>query len=260
VKLIAFLAGLHALLLTPVTAHAADYRRVSIAVGGEYTSGKYGGTNSTEIRYVPVSLRYQLNDTGFRVTVPYLSITTTGFVETESGVVGTGGAQTTTESGLGDVIGAVTQTVVSDSSNKLFVDVTGKVKFPTADANAGLGTGKADYMAQVGIWKDFDRIATFGGAGYKFVGSPAGVALRNVLSGYVGASYKLTPATSASLIADVGQSTIAGRETKRLVTGELAYRVTDSLRIRAYLLKGFSASSPDYGGGFILSYSWGGRE
>jgi hypothetical protein len=150
----------------------------------------------------------------------------------------------------------VTQTVVSDSSNKFFVDVTGKVKFPTADANAGLGTGKADYTAQVGIWKDFDRIATFGGAAYKVVGSPAGVALRNVLSGYFGASYKLAPAMTASLIADVGQSTIVGRETKRLVTGELAYRVTDSVRIRGYVLKGFSASSPDHGGGITLSYSF----
>jgi hypothetical protein len=225
-------------------------------VGAEYTSGKYGGADSTEITYLPVSLRYQLNDTSFRVTVPYLSITTTGFVETESGVVGTGSAQRTTESGLGDVVGAVTQTVVSDSSNKFFVDVTGKIKFPTADANAGLGTGKADYMAQVGVWKDFDRIAMFGGAGYKVVGAPAGVALRNVLRGYVGASYKLAPATTASLIADIGQSTIAGRETKRLLTAELAYRVTDSVRIRGYALKGFSASSPDHGGGITLSYSY----
>ena len=255
-KVLAFLAGLPALLLTPIASHAADYRRVSVSVGAEYTSGKYGGANSTEITYLPVVLKYQLNDTSFRVTVPYLSVTSTGFVETELGVAGSGSAQRTTESGLGDVVGAVTQTVVSDSDNKFFVDVTGKIKFPTAEANAGLGTGKADYMAQVGVWKDFDRIATFGGAGYKVVGSPAGVALRNVLSGYFGASYKLAPAATASLIADVGQSAIVGRETKRLVTGELAYRVTDNVRIRGYVLKGFSTSSPDYGGGVTLAYSF----
>jgi hypothetical protein len=237
-------------------AQASEYRRLSLSAGAEYTTGRYGGSDSTEITYVPVVLRYQADDTSYRLTIPYLSVTTTGFVEAEGVVVGGGGGQRTSQSGLGDVIGAVTTAIVSDHRKKFFVDVTGKLKLPTADANSGLGTGKPDYAAQLTLSKDFDRTAAFGAIAYKVVGSPPGVQLRNVASGFLGGSYRFLPATAASLIADLGQSTLPSRETKRLLTAELAHRFDRGTRVRVFLLKGFSTSSPDKGAGILLTHSF----
>jgi hypothetical protein len=235
-------------------AHASGYQRFSLSAGAEHTTGTYGGTASTEITYVPLILRYQVDDTSFRLTIPYLSITTTGLVETEGGVVGSGGTQRTSLSGLGDLIGAVTTAIVSDNRQKFYVDVTGKVKLPTADA--GLGTGKADYAAQLTLSKDFDRSGVFGAIAYKLVGSPPGEQLRNVASAFIGGSYRFLPATTASLIADVGQSTIPGRETKRVLTAELGHRFDRDTRVRVFVLKGFSTSSPDKGAGVFLTHSF----
>ena len=50
----------------------------SISAGFDFTSGKYGGSSTTDIWYVPFTGRYDYKDLSFRITVPYLDLTGPG--------------------------------------------------------------------------------------------------------------------------------------------------------------------------------------
>ncbi len=52
----------------------------SFSAGMDFTQGKYGGTTTTDIWYVPFTARYRTGRTSVRVTVPYLNITGPGNV------------------------------------------------------------------------------------------------------------------------------------------------------------------------------------
>lgn len=53
---------------------------LSFSTATDFTTGKYGGTTSTDIWYVPFTARYDRDRASFRVTVPYLNITGPGNV------------------------------------------------------------------------------------------------------------------------------------------------------------------------------------
>jgi hypothetical protein len=50
----------------------------SVSAGFDFTSGKYGGSSTTDIWYVPFTGRYDYKDLSFRIIVPYLDLTGPG--------------------------------------------------------------------------------------------------------------------------------------------------------------------------------------
>ena len=85
----------------------ADLR---FSTGIEYSTGEYGGTDDIEELYVPFTFRAGFDRIGLRFTVPYLSVTAPDdTIITDPGAEPLpGSGATITESGLGDVIGALT--------------------------------------------------------------------------------------------------------------------------------------------------------
>ena len=148
-----FAATSAALLLTGGVASAEpDGAFVRLSTGVEYTSGSFGGTEDIDDLYVPVTASVDVGRLNFRLTVPYLSVRApTEITETgEDGQPVAGSGPRVTESGLGDVIAGVTLYDVIDNRDlDLVVDVTGTVKFGTADENKGLGTGEMDRRVTV---------------------------------------------------------------------------------------------------------------
>lgn len=145
------------------------------------SSGKYGDVASTDILYVPFTGKYETGRWMFKLTVPYIEVTGPGNVVRDVGVIRTSTSMTrTTQKGLGDVVAAATYNLYAGGASDPVVDLTGKVKFGTADETKGLGTGENDYAAQVDVYKGFGRFTAFGTVGYRVLGSPAGVFLNNV--------------------------------------------------------------------------------
>lgn len=54
--------------------------RLSFSAATDFTTGKYGGSTTTDIWYVPFTARYDKDRASFRVIVPYLNITGPGNV------------------------------------------------------------------------------------------------------------------------------------------------------------------------------------
>jgi len=80
-------------------------------------------------------------------------------------------------------------------------------KVPTA-RNTLIGTGKADHAAYLIASKLFGRFDSHANFAYTIVGSPAGLALSNRISGALATEFAMTPGTS--LYGEVLASTAAG--------------------------------------------------
>jgi len=228
----------------------------SLSTGFDYSTGKYGGTTSTNILYIPVTGRIAIDDLFFKLTVPYISVSSTGTAVIRGmGPFKTStGTRTITQSGLGDIIASAGY--IFYETDSLMFDVVGNIKFGTADANKNLGTGENDYSAQLDGYYTVHKTTLFATAGYKILGAPAGVTLNNIVYGTVGISQKTGDKTSAGLMLDTAQNSSNLSPATRELTVFVANRVSKTLKIQANLLKGFSDSSPDFGGGLMVSGSF----
>ena len=227
----------------------------TLSAGVDYSTGKYGDVTSTDILYVPVAAKSEIDKWILKLTVPFIQVTGPGNVVRDVGVVaGRAAGPRRTEEGLGDIILGVTRNIYDGAASGTLVDLTGKVKFGTASFDKGLGTGETDFSPQVDLTQRVaPAITAFGSFGYKFVGNPAGADLHNVFYGEGGGSYKFTSATSAGLILFLSQAESSSgpqRELTAFVTQQLAER----WKLLGYVVHGFANGSPDWGGGAVVSY------
>jgi hypothetical protein len=186
-------------LLLAASAVHADNGSWGIGTGYNYSSGKYGTPNTTTISSVPVSLGYENGPWIAKLTIPYIRITGSDAVVAGLGKVKKATGTTRTDSGLGDVVASTTYNLFNDAASRTGVDLTGRIKFGTADANKNLGTGKNDYGAQIDVYRQFNQWTVFSGLGYTMLGSSAALPLRNVFNVNLGTSYKISPADSTGL-------------------------------------------------------------
>lgn len=263
------------LLIGAPVAHAAttDNGRFSLSAGADYSSGKYGTDTTTDIWSVPVAAAYQTDRWTFKLTVPYINISGAGNVIPGVGKVnngnprgrgrGNGGvmpAPDTTAngsaSGLGDITASAGYELFGSADRTFGLDLTGKVKFGTADENKGLGTGKNDYGLSLDTYKVSGAWTAFGGVGWMKYGSSQYIQLKNGFNANIGADYKLNSSNNIGAyyyyrerIADTGAS-------QSEIAAYWNHKFNDSLRVQAYALAGFADGSPDYGVGASLKYSF----
>lgn len=267
------------LLIGAPVAHAAttDSGQFSLSAGANYSSGKYGTDTTTDIWSVPVTAAYQTDRWTFKLAVPYINISGAGNVIPGVGPVnngnpsgrgrgrivgggGSGGSTVTTTSGsasgLGDITASVGYQLFASTDRTFGLDLTGKVKFATADENKGLGTGKNDYGLSLDTYKVSGAWTAFGGVGWMKYGSSQYIQLKNGVNANIGADYKVSPSDNIGAyyyyrerIADTGDA-------QSEIAGYWNHKFNDSLRVQAYALAGFADGSPDYGVGASLKYSF----
>jgi hypothetical protein len=231
---------------------------LTLGTGFDYTSGKYGTSEKTEILYVPLTGKYEMGPWTFRAVLPYIRVTGPG------NVVGVGddrvtlpGGSTTrrTDSGLGDIVTSAFYNVMNEGRAPFGLDIGAKVKFGTADRDKGLGTGENDYSIQADAFKPFGATTAFASLGYRWYGDPPGVALRNVVYGSAGATHKLSDNTSFGAAYDWRPRVSPNGGQISEATAFVTQRLSRAWKLQLYGVKGFSTGSPDYGAGAFLSYA-----
>lgn len=230
--------------------------KYKLTTGADYSRGDYGDTEDTEVWYVPVTGKAMYNNWTAKVTVPWLRIKGPGAVvgSGDGSVTSAGGAAVTTEEGMGDVVAALMYTFDFDEITTS-LDVTGKIKFPTADEDKGLGTGETDYTLGAEVTKMIGKANVSAGLSRKFVGSNATLNLHDVWIASVGAGYKLTSDLDVGVSYDWRQSASNG-EQPRDATLYASYKLTPKVNIQVYGVKGFSDASADAGGGLMVGYKF----
>jgi hypothetical protein len=244
-----------ALALIMISSAALAESTGSLSTGFDYSTGKYGGTTSTNLLYIPVTGKYYSDNLTLKLTVPYISVTSSGNVVRGMGMFKTTGSnKVTTQSGLGDIIASAGYTVFE--SDNLMLDLFGNIKFGTADANKNLGTGENDYSAQLDGYYTISKTTLFATAGYKVIGAPAGVTVNNIAYGTLGVSQKTGENTSAGLMLDTALSSNELSPGTRELSVFVSNKISSTSKIQANLMKGFSDSSPEYGGGLMVTGSF----
>ena len=172
-------------------------RTVRFDASATYMEGKYGTETTTKLWYFPGSLTIFFKGGDLRGTVPYIQETSTGVVSIVDGrVVPTPVPPTTPNStnipfeekreGMGDATADLTIYAVK-TEHGTFVNLTGGVKFPTADEEEGLGTGEYDYYAGAELSQALGKYFVLSVNGrHTWIGEPEGVELENQLSGNAG--------------------------------------------------------------------------
>ena len=252
--------GLAALALV-AAAHApmrtcADDFGFRVGVGGEYSSGDYGGQESINETYLPVNFIYDAPRVTLRVTVPYLSVRAPEGTITEGpdGEIVVGEGPVTTESGIGDVLAALTvYDVLVLGQGDYAMDFTGKVKFGTADEDDGLGTGKNDYSIEANLFRFFDQFTLLGVGGYVVRGDPPEVDLQNGFYASLGGTYRVTDRARAGLFYDYREASLEGSDALQEISATLSSRLGTSWWASAYVLAGIGDASPDWGAGLSLT-------
>jgi len=225
---------------------------VKLSVLPEYSEGKYGTGHTTQILEVPFRGQWSATDRlDLILTIPYLWIRGRGDTTIVNGrpvrIVSRHPGQITTEDGLGDILAEVSYTLLEDKG--LAPDITPflEIKFPTADASRGLGTGEFDEKIGGYVSKKVgEQWTTHIDLSYTFIGSPAHTDLRNVFEWSVGLSYDVTPSLKLSGYID-GATAVSSSQQNPLdlrFVGE--YKLTKNVQLTVGGSAGLSHGSPDF--------------
>jgi hypothetical protein len=226
---------------------------VSFSTGMDYSKGDYGLGADTDILVVPFSVRATAGDFAFSGTLPYLKIDGPGGVvvgpdgQPLPGVAGIPGKR----SGMGDLSLGATYTF-RPSGNGLEVGFGGRVKLPISDETKHLGTGKADVKVSADVSYAMEGFIPFVNVGYRFLGDPGAVELRDGPTASVGFS---APVGRNVIILSYDYATATTRLSKdsHELFGGLSVPLNDRFTVTGYGVGGLSTGSPDFGVGILLT-------
>lgn len=252
-----WLAAVMVLFATGALADEEQDSYLTMMLGYESTSGKYGAASTTDIVTIPVSALYETGRWAMKLTVPYLQVTGEGDVIASGG--GRGGRTTsttlttirTTRSGLGDVAAMLTYNVYAAEDVDAGIDLAGRVKFGTASKT--LGTGMNDYAAQLYAYRAIGDFTPSIILGYEVLGSSAEVPLDNVYYGTVAGDYRFGELTNGGVEYRYAQKASVTAAEQREAVLYANRQVGRDTYLRGYLLKGYSDGSPESGYGVVLS-------
>jgi hypothetical protein len=247
--------GILVSLAAPAATQAED-SGFSVGVGAEYTTGKYGGETAIDEVYVPINFAYDSRRISVRLTVPYLSVQAPAgtIVEGPDGEQVIGEGPVTAEGGIGDVIAALTvYDVLLLADGGFVMDLTGEIKFGTADEDKGLGTGKSDYSVQADAFRFLGRFTAIGSVGYLVRGDPADVDLENAFFAAAGGTCSVSERTRLGIFYDYQEASVPGNDAMQELSATFSSRPGENWWLAGYVAAGFSDSSPDWGVGISFT-------
>lgn len=241
---------------TPV-AIGAEPQNWQLSSSVTYDSGTYGTTTRSESVYVPFTLKRLLEQGDLALTIPFVTLRTTGettLIDGRPQKVRTGRKAdlaptgTVTKGGLGDMVLKGRYYAVEEHGLLPTIALVAKVKFPTADSSEGLGTGKFDEGFGVEVSRRFlERFIGYFDVSYTIIGSPAGITLKNQIAYDFGLGYYFTKQLLGSLFYEERTALITGQPNPRSVLFTSDYKVSQAFRLNAAAEVGLSDGAPDYG-------------
>ena len=227
---------------------------VSFSTGVDYSSGRYGAAEKTNLLVVPLSVRAKTGQGfAFTATLPYIRIDGPGGVVLGPGGEPLPGVPTTSgkRDGIGDLSLGASYTL--PSSGPIEIGFGGRVKLPTSPRSKGLSTGKADFSLSTDLTYTAGAVAPFVNLGYRILGDPAGTDLRNGPTASAGATVQL--GNSSVLIGsyDYARASSAAAADAHELFGGLSAPVSKRLNLTGYGVAGLSKGSPDFGVGLLLT-------
>ena len=251
--------GLVLLAITPARAEE-EHPWWALSTSFNYSVGDYGTGKDTTLIYVPFTLGVTpLERLTVSLTVPYIRQTSQTVVVTGGGVAvkqqekgklhtAAESSVTRTEDGLGDLLLKGSFIVLPEQSVLPEIAPYLKIKFPTADEDRGLGTGKFDETLGIDLSKRFfDRWFGYVSVAYTFIGSPAGEDLRNTFGWSVGAAYAILQPLSVFAFVDGNTAIAHGQADPVELRVGAEYKLFKALKLTGSVTRGLTDGAADWG-------------
>lgn len=232
---------------------------ISLSVGGAYTTGDFGTQSHTDIWTVPIVARVRTGSVQWSASLPWMSIRSDGTVFTGIDatplVVAPGITSTRRHRrGFGDLTLGAAYDMQSLTSADFDVELSARVKLPTASDRSQLSTGKTDYAFGAQVSKQFGRLVPFVSGTYRIFGDSGPWDLRNGMAALAGASYVLPGRATVIASYDYASRASGFVSDSHEMFGGISLPLGRSpLRLTAYGTVGLSRSAPDASGGLSLS-------
>jgi len=277
------------LLLCPVATVSAEESTASpnglltVSLSHTKSSGSYGLDDDTIITLTPLTVEYTQGPWFASVSIPFIRINGSGAVTMGAtspvqitnatakgmpkrsgiGPANMGHNQNTTNhhqrstiSGIGDIAVGGGYGFFPFADSAILIELSSRVKFPTADEDKGLGTGEPDYSLQWALSLSDGRLQPFVNVGYTITGDPPLIAFNDILHGSLGATLYLTPditATGAYSFQQKATDTVDNFQESSLT---LEWALTKQWRTWATFAAGLSDATPDWSSGAGLAVSF----
>ncbi len=161
-----------------------------------------------------------------------------------------------TSDGFGDIDLRVGYEAVPEEGRVPSLMAWAKVKFPTADADVGLGTGRTDAALGVYLFKSFGDVYASLEVSGTYIGRLPDVPFRNTMGATASVGYRFTPHLAAYAFSTLRSSAVRDRPASAEVGLGGTYRLLPGLRAKLSGTVGLTDSAPDFGLTFSLAYSF----
>lgn len=251
--------------------------RFSLGLGIDYARGDFGTDSTSTYTTLPLTLDWFPNERfNVELTVPFVnqSTSTTGYAATggvsaaqayrgggrgmNTAGMNTAGMSTVVtgsedQSGLGDITLQSAYNVMLDSEGKPQLGLTCYLKFPTADADKGLGTGAFDWGPGLQLSKWLGDWQPFAEGRYIFQGSSGEeIGARDYFLADAGLGYGWSEDLYVALFSRFGSTVFDGMAAPLELRLKTVWGYGESTATEFYLMKGLSDGSPEYGGGIAF--------
>ena len=174
-----------------VDAPAAPSSGVDLSLGTSYASGDFGAATDTEISNTAFGVRYFTGNVRLSASIPYMWVRSNGRIftgiDSTPVVVAPGTGRRLTSKGLGDLtLGG--SYAVPGSVSGFELELSGRVKVPTAGRSSGLSSGKTDASIGAQVTRAIGRFAPYASFTYRWLGRPDDIDVRNGFAASAGGS------------------------------------------------------------------------
>jgi len=216
-------------------------------VSFSYLTGDYGEEEDTDIFYCAATIKRYFRQGDIALIVPYLDVSDNGVTFIGGGAEAVPGADG--GSGIGDMILKGRYYAIEQEGLIPYIDLVGSIKFPTADEDEGLGTGKADFtlMAEFTRRLENKNWIALGELGYTFVGEPEDYDVKNRYLYSIGLAYELNPKLTLSGYLDGRTAIYEGNENPLSILFGSEYKIHSALRFDTLFEIGMNDGAPDFG-------------
>lgn len=252
----------------------AEAPTVQLSATVDYSSGYYGASERTDAVIEPILFKLISGPWQFRLLVPFASIrgpaditvvADEGAGETVDGVAEEqtepGGTSTPHpwRSGLSDISLAVTRSFDRIGHSPAYVDTTLRIRLPTGDRHAGLGSGAVDEFLDGEVGGDWKQGGAYLNLGYRFLGDLNDHVRTDGWQGSVGGWWNPGRRIQIGASFDWRASSVPAAPAYQLAGGYVSFQPSTAAKILISAGAGLSSSSPSFDASVTLILRPAGR-
>ncbi|KAB2849103.1 MAG: hypothetical protein F9K42_07855 [Ignavibacterium sp.] len=248
-----------------------EYTKWTISTSFQVTGGNYIYDEYNTLYFLYGGIRYQNKSFSLYGYIPVVAQNRPGFTQSGMMVIPTGregkgnggmmnggnmhggnnsvnqSSMMNSQISLGDLYLYGSYQLLNEFNNPVDLYFTPGIKFPTASASSGIGTGKFDYSISASIRRSIESFVLLAEAGFIKLGDPDGINYKNPFTYGFGVGKFLSENGNSVLLYFISYTSIFDNyEPPRQVSLGFNFKLNQAMALSLIGSKGLSNYSPDF--------------